>query len=159
MHHFNKDIGVEMGTFLQNASYKSVNMNNLPDDLGKYDYLWSSCAFEHLGSIQHGLDFVFNSCAFLKPGGIAVHTTEFNLSSNDETIESEHLSLYRKVDFERLGKRLKAINVSMDPLNLETGSEYPDLHIDLPPYKQDIHLRLAIGNFATTSIGIILRKQ
>jgi hypothetical protein len=131
----------------------------MPNDLGLYDYLWSSCAFEHLGSINHGLDFVIKSCAFLKPGGVAVHTTEFNLTSNEETIESEHLSLFRKCDLELLKWRLDSIGVDMDPLNLEVGSEYPDLYVDLPPYKQDVHLRLAIDQFATTSVGLILRKR
>jgi len=159
MHQENPDLGISLDEFMLKAAYRSVDMNKLPNDLGKYDYLWSSCAFEHLGSLKHGLDFVINSCAFLKPGGVAVHTTEFNLTSNEETLESEHLSLYRKCDLESLKNRLDSIGVDMDRLNLENGSEYPDLYVDLPPFKQDTHLRLAIGKFAATSIGLILRKR
>lgn len=155
----NSDLGISLDEFMFKASYREVDMNKLPHNLGMYDYLWSSCALEHLGSLKHGLDFVINSCAFLKPGGVAVHTTEFNLTSNEETIESEHLSIYRKCDLESLKNMLIDIGVDMDYLNLENGSAYPDLYVDLPPYKQDTHLRLAVGKFAVTSVGLILRKR
>jgi len=159
MHQENPNLGISLDEFILKATYRTVDMNELPNDLGMYDYLWSSCSFEHLGSLKHGMDFVINSCTFLKPGGVAIHTTEFNLTSNEETLESEHLSLYRKCDLESLKNRLDNIGVYMDPLNLENGSDYPDLYVDLPPYNQDIHLRLAIDKFATTSVGLILRKK
>tara|TARA_Y100001968_G_C19337342_1_gene707622 strand:+ start:1038 stop:1160 length:123 start_codon:yes stop_codon:yes gene_type:complete len=36
---------------------------------------------EHLDGISKGLDFLINSAEKLNVGGIAVHITEFNLSS------------------------------------------------------------------------------
>ena len=48
------------------------------------------------------MDFVINSMRVLKPGGVAVHTTEFNLSSNDDTIEARDLCVYRRRDIELL---------------------------------------------------------
>ena len=69
-------------TFSRLVTFREVNMNDIDADLsGQFDFCWSSCALEHLGSLQHGLDFIENSLAILKPGGIAIHTTEFNLSS------------------------------------------------------------------------------
>ncbi len=44
--------------------------------LGAFDFLWSSCSFEHLGGLDAGLRFVLESTALLRPGGVAVHTTE-----------------------------------------------------------------------------------
>ena len=145
--------------FIKNCKFKPVDMNHIPDDLKDFDFVWSSCAFEHLGSIRHGIDFVLNSTKCLKPGGVAVHTTEFNLSSNDKTFESPVLSLFRCKDMEILQKELANIGCTMAPLNLTVGSEMPDVYIDLPPYKQNLHLRLAVGDFATTSIGIIVKKN
>ena len=84
------------------VSYRNVDMNNIPDDIVGYDFCWSTCAFEHLGSLYHGIEFVKNSLKTLKPGGIAVHTTEFNLYSDDWTYETEGCSMYRKCDIEYL---------------------------------------------------------
>ena len=52
-------------------------MNHLPDDLRGFDFTWSSCALEHLGTLAAGADFVVAQMDCLRPGGVAVHTTEF----------------------------------------------------------------------------------
>ena len=67
--------------FDRNVRLRAVDMNAIPSDLVGFDFLWSSCALEHLGSIEAGIDFVLNSTTCLQPGGMAVHTTEYNLSS------------------------------------------------------------------------------
>ena len=38
--------------------YREVDMNALPRNLRNFDFTWSSCALEHLGSLQAGADFV-----------------------------------------------------------------------------------------------------
>ena len=40
------------------VSIRRVDMNDVPDDLGPCDIAWSSCALEHLGSPEQGLEFV-----------------------------------------------------------------------------------------------------
>lgn len=72
--------------FKRLCSFKNVDMNKIPKDLKNFDFIWSACALEHLGSIEQGEEFIHNSLQCLKPGGIAVHTTEYNFSSNDDTI-------------------------------------------------------------------------
>jgi hypothetical protein len=32
------------------------------------------------------------------------------------------------------------------------------LLVDLPPYNPDLHLRLNLGKYATTSFGIVIRR-
>ncbi len=76
-------------------------MNDIPGDLEGFDFNWSSCSFEHLGSIEKGINFLMNQLKTLKPGGWAVHTTEFNVSSDDKTIESGDTVVYRKKDIEK----------------------------------------------------------
>ena len=62
--------------FRERVSYRTVDMNSIPFDLGQFDFCWSACCLEHLGSLQHGLEFVEASVErCLRPGGIAIHTT------------------------------------------------------------------------------------
>lgn len=88
--------------FDRNVAFRECDMNHIPDDLTGFDFCWSSCAFEHLGSIEKGLTFVERSLDCLKPGGWAVHTTELNLSSNDDTVDNHETVLFRRRDFEEL---------------------------------------------------------
>jgi 2-polyprenyl-3-methyl-5-hydroxy-6-metoxy-1,4-benzoquinol methylase len=145
--------------YLDQVIFRAVDMNDVPDDFGGYDFLWSCCALEHLGSLKHGLDFIMNSTKCLKAGGIAVHTTELNVSSDDQTYESPALSLYRKRDLLALQSDLFEIGCSVLPMNFYTGKNPEDKHIDLPPYEQKTHLKLLIEKFVITSFGIVLRKN
>ncbi len=145
--------------FLARVSFRSADMNRIPADLTGFDACWSSCCFEHLGSIGHGLDFVENSLDTLKPGGIAVHTTEFNLDSNDETVETAGLSLFRKRDFEALAARLIAKGHTVWSLNTHPGFAPVDQIVDLPPYQRGLpHLKLVVYETTVTSIGLVVRR-
>ena len=139
------------------VSFRAVDMNDIPGDLSGFDACWSSCAFEHLGSIDHGLRFFENSLATLRPGGVAVHTTEFNLSSNDATLDTPSLSIFRKRDMEALLGRLAAAGHKAWPLNLHPGNGEMDQHIDLPPFALP-HLKLQVDRYVTTSIGLVVEK-
>lgn len=145
--------------YKKHVSFRAVNMNDIPDDLGTYDFVWSCCALEHLGSLKHGIDFVLNSTKCLKPGGLAIHTTEFNISNNGDTLESQGLSLYRGRDFVELQNQLIEAGCSFLPMNFYIGNLPEDKYIDLPPYKQDVHLKLMIDGFILTSFGVVLRKN
>ncbi|UAB77809.1 class I SAM-dependent methyltransferase [Erythrobacter sp. SCSIO 43205] len=140
------------------VSFRSMDMNAIaPDTAGKFDFCWSACALEHLGSIDKGLQFIENSIACLRPGGLAVHTTEYNCSSNTTTLDNTSTVLFRRRDFEKLGKYLarKGHKVSF---NFGTGDQPADQHIDVPPYTQEPHLKLQIAEWTTTSFGIMVRK-
>lgn len=140
------------------VDFRFMDMNKIDRSLyGQFDFVWSACAFEHLGSIAKGLEFVANSVKCLKPGGIAVHTTEFNCSSDSDTVDNASTVLFRKRDFESLHKRLQLKGYEID-FNFNLGEQPLDLHIDTPPYKQDDHLKLQIEQFTVTSFGILVRK-
>lgn len=145
--------------FARLVSYREVDMNAIPDDLGEFDFTWSSCAFEHLGTLRKGIDFVLNSAKLLKPGGVAVHTTEFNLSSNDVTIEAGHTSLYRKRDLEELAEEVSRMGCELVPLNLDPGQGALDKYVDVPPFLDSVHLRRQLEEFAVTSIGLTIVKR
>lgn len=146
-------------TFDRQVDFRYMDMNRIDRDLaGQFDFVWSACAFEHLGSIMQGLEFVLNSVACLKPGGVAVHTTEFNCSSDKETLDNASTVLFRKRDFLLLNRRLRELGAEME-LNFNLGDQPLDQHIDAPPYSQDAHLKLQIMRWSVTSFGLIIRKS
>ena len=144
--------------FDERVQFRNVDMNDIPEDLnGRFDFVWSACCFEHLGSLRHGMDFVRRACRCLKPGGMAVHTTEFNLSSKTETMETASCSVYREKDIRRLCEELSAEGYEVAPVNLNTGRHPVDHHIDVPPYGFSPHLKLQLENLVITSIGLMVR--
>jgi hypothetical protein len=66
-----EELAVERKIFDQRITFKEVDMNNLPKDIlnNSYDFLWSTCSIEHLGSIGAGFNFILNSLKCLKKGG------------------------------------------------------------------------------------------
>jgi SAM-dependent methyltransferase len=143
--------------FHQRVQFRSADMNRLPADLDGFDFVWSSCSIEHLGSIQAGQQFMLNMMRCLKPGGIAVHTTEYNVSSNIRTIRRGGSVLFRRRDLCRMVNLLSARGHRVAPLDFRTGQQPADLHVDLPPYPQKQHLKLRIGRYDSTSFGIIVQ--
>jgi 2-polyprenyl-3-methyl-5-hydroxy-6-metoxy-1,4-benzoquinol methylase len=144
--------------FARHVAFRDVDMNDIPADLTGFDACWSACALEHLGSIERGLSFIENSLACLKPAGVAVHTTEFNLASNDATFESDRTCLFRKRDIEGLLQRLAGQGHEVWPLNLHPGTSQLDEVIDLPPFSPP-HLKVALRGHVSTSIGIAVRRR
>jgi hypothetical protein len=132
-------------------------MRAIPDDLTGFDFCWSACSLEHLGSLEAGARFVEASLATLAPGGIAVHTTEFNVGSDGETIASGPTVLYRRQDILSLTARLERAGHQVAALDLDSGEGVLDQYVDVPPYSQEPHLRVSCGKFATTSLALVIR--
>ncbi len=157
-------------TFDRRCRFMAVDMNDIPADLrDRFDFCWSVCSFEHLGSVEKGLAFVANSVRCLKPGGVAVHTTEYNLSNGGETIDNHETVLFNRGHIERLGRELAAQGHRLLPVDFSTGTGPLDSFVDIPPFPQDgaawdmrlpetPHLRLSVDGFAATSIGLIVRR-
>lgn len=145
--------------FRQRVTFRVIDMNDIPRDLEGYDFTWSACCLEHLGSIKHGLDFIENSLRPLRSGGIAVHTTELNCSSDTDTLDNSGTVLFRRKDIRDLANRLKAKGHVVAPLNFNLGRQPLDKYVDVPPYTQDRHLKLRIGLYDSTSFGIVVRKM
>ena len=149
----------EEAVFLEKVKYRAVDMNEIPDDLEEFDFNWSSCSFEHLGSIEKGLNFLKNQLKTIKPGGWAVHTTEFNVSSNDETQDNNDTVIFRYRDIERLIKELRQSGHFVEDPDYSLGGMPEDFQVDTIPHQQDIHLKLQIDRFVVTSLGLIIQKK
>lgn len=143
--------------FDKNVEFRVIDMNAIPADAGAFDFTWSACAFEHLGSIEQGHAFIMDNVRLLKPGGIMVHTTELNCVSDSDTLDDAGTVLYRKRDFERMADSLRAAGCRVE-LNFNLGDGPVDQHVDVPPYGDHDHLKLQIGEWVTTSFGLIAQK-
>jgi SAM-dependent methyltransferase len=100
------------------VTYRYCDMNDIDLGLTGYDFAWSSCCFEHLGTLEAGMQFVINCVdRCLKPGGIAVHTTELNLSSDENTLTSGGTVLYRRRDILELVRQLAAKGTTFNLLH------------------------------------------
>ena len=161
---------LDRAAFDARVAFRPVDMRRIPADLGGYDFLWSVCAFEHLGTLERGLDFVLRAMRCLKPGGIAVHTTEYNLAPLERTLGRGTTVLYQRRHLEALASRLAADGHEMLPLAKATSEAtgVMDNFIDLPPYPHHPfplgslhppHLRLAFRGRTVTSAGIIIRAR
>lgn len=145
--------------FKKLVSYRAIDMGNLPDDLGKWDFCWSSCSFEHIGTISSGMKFFAESLKLLKPGGIAVHTTELNLTSNTDTIDNNKVTvLFRKRDIEKMRRNAKKLGYDVGKICWDSGDHELDKYVDTPPFQDSPHLKLQLGKFVSTSIILIVRK-
>jgi 2-polyprenyl-3-methyl-5-hydroxy-6-metoxy-1,4-benzoquinol methylase len=53
------------------VTFRYCDINAIDVELSDFDFAWSSCCFEHLGSIEAGMQFVINCVEkCLKPGGL-----------------------------------------------------------------------------------------
>lgn len=140
--------------FAERVTYRHVDMRHVPEDLTGFDFTWSSCAFEHLGSLSAGTDFVVAQLGALAPGGVSVHTTELNVSSDRDTVETGGTVLYRRRDLVALARRLRRLGYRIH-LDLAGGTTPEDRHVDVPPFS-DVHLRTAVGDYVTTSVALVI---
>ena len=148
-------------TFARRVTFRPVDMRSLGGiKKEQFDFLWSSCAFEHLGSLEAGADFVVQAMDLLKCGGIAVHTTEYNVSSDDDTLAVGPDVIYRKHDLEDLARRLRRHRCGMLPFDYDSGLHRYDLDYDVPPYYQTgrKHIKLVFQDHVVTSCLLIIHK-
>lgn len=145
--------------FDRHVSFQVVDMNSIPESLNdRFDFIWSSCALEHLGTLQKGAEFILHSLRCLKPGGWMAHTTEFNVTSNDATLGEGNIVVYRQRDIEAIVQALRRDGAEMLDPSFDLGDDEYDRFIDEEPFKNEPHLKLKIGGFDSTSYIIIARR-
>lgn len=150
---------MDRAEFERLVEWRACDMNNIDPTLKDYDFCWSSCCLEHLGDLKAGMDFIKNSVMnTLKIGGVAIHTTEFNVSSNTDTVEAGPTVIYRRRDIEQLIAELRAMGHEVSELKLAPDSLVIDSYVDTPPYTQFPHLKLMLEGYVSTSIGIVVRR-
>ncbi|MDO6414753.1 hypothetical protein Q4F19_10220 [Sphingomonas sp. BIUV-7] len=161
---------VDRARFDRLVRFRPMDMNAIHDDLAGFDFCWSLCAFEHLGSIEQGIDFVERSLEPLRPGGLAVHTTEFNVNPLGPTIDNWPTVMFQQRHINGLVERLRARGHHVEAVDFDPGNGLLDRFVDLPPWRDGTlelisrglgepqHMKVAIDGFVCTSIGLIIRK-
>jgi SAM-dependent methyltransferase len=157
--------------FDRHVELRQVDMRQIPTTLRDYDFCWSVCALEHLGSIEQGLRFVEAAMDVLKPGGVAVHTTEFNFLDDEKTIDNWPTVLFQRRHFEDLHASLQTAGYRVTPLDFDVGAKPMDQFVDVPPFLHDWgdqlkgqwgagcdHLKLLIDGYASTCFGVVVVK-
>lgn len=150
--------------FYTKVQFQTLDMNHIPPEFeSQFDFTWSCGSFEHIGGIDKSIDFFYNQMKCLKPGGLAVHTTEYNLTSNEDTIDAHNLCLLRKRDIEQIADRVSEFTgtSSQYALDFSLGDSEADTYIAKPPHDEDepYHLKLQVGNYVTTSILLVATKD
>jgi hypothetical protein len=143
--------------FKELVDFKNVDMNYIPTDLRGYDFCWSLCALEHLGSSENGINFILNSVECLNPGGWAFHTTEFDIDPDSPKYETQDNVFYKEDDIKDLQERVNSRGWYMEPIDLSLGShanDYPVMYNE-----EDRHLKIYSGdNNLVTSVRLIIQK-
>jgi (2Fe-2S) ferredoxin len=88
-----------------------------------------------------------------------VHTTEYNVSSNDETQQDPGTVIYRQRDIERIVNELRNEGHFVEEVAFSLGGLPEDYMVDVHPHTQKIHLKLQIDKYVATSIGLIIQKR
>ena len=162
---------VDRAHFDRNVAMRFVDMNDIPDDLIDFDFCWSICALEHLGSIELGLRFIENSMATLKPGGLAVHTTEYNIRPDGPTVDNWPSVAFQRRHLEDVAERLRRDGHEVAPFDFDLGDGPLDHFVDLPPHVHELpeelarwlgppaHLKVALDSMIVTCVGLVIRKR
>lgn len=146
--------------FDKRVIFRHADMNHIPPEFfGKFDFVWSSCSVEHVGSITLGKRFLVNVMDVLKPGGVSIHTTELNLSSLDRTIEAGGSVIFRKKDLDDVSNALRILGHEVADIDYNSGNDPHDLVPDRPPFSVENHVKLKIGEYTSASVLFIARKR
>jgi hypothetical protein len=150
---------IQKEIFYKNVRFAECDMRNIDPSFEGFDFTWSSCCLEYLGTLRNGLDFIKDSVEkCLRVGGTAVHTTELNLSSVTQSVESPETNLYSQTDLEAFITEMRECGHEASSLVIGPAAHALDFHVDVPPWSGDLHLRIRLAGCVTTSVGLVFRR-
>ncbi len=135
---------------------QNVDMNSIPTSLREFDFVWSCGSLEHIGGHAAGLDFIKRAMACLKPGGIAVHTTELMYGDTEHHFDSPNLSIYCGKDVQTLAESMKAMGHHME-VNLQFGTHILDGFVSDDRDPWELKIRERVGSHIITSMGLVVQ--
>ncbi len=146
--------------FDANVEFENCDMNAIPERyFGQFDFAYSACSLDHLGTITHGMKFIENSLKCVKPGGWVVHSTENNVGSNERTIQKGDTVFWRNRDIEALIDGLRNAGYYIENTDFSRGAHPENYAIDYHPYKRaTTHTVLEVGGHTISSILLIAQR-
>jgi SAM-dependent methyltransferase len=149
---------VDRHVFDSNVEFENCDMNAIPTNyLNRFDFTYSACSLDHLGTITHGMKFIENSLKCLKPGGWAVHTTEYNVGSNERTVEYGPTVFWRRKDIEAMSGILRQKGYFVEDTDFSRGPHRENYVVDHPPYMPN-HTVLMVGGQTVSSVLFIAQR-
>jgi hypothetical protein len=148
----------------KNISILPIDMNYIPENLGTFDFIWSSCAMEHLGTPELGLEFLVNTLNLLNPGGVSCHTTEIELEPREITADYGHCAVYQLKDINSFASRVRDLGYEISlntSIAMDTAEDRWISRLALVGSENTTdlaHLKLGIGESISTSFAIVVRK-
>lgn len=140
----------------ERVAVRAIDPSHIRPELHDLDFVWSTGAADRRGDLDAGMQFVIDTLTPLRPGGVAVHTLTYNLSSNVRTVRSGPTVALRRRDLEHLAHRLRSAGHHTELL-FDHGRLPGDAHVDRPPFST-MHLRTTLGSHVVTSFGLLIRK-
>ena len=149
---------VDEQTFEERVRFDFLEAGSSDAGLRDCAFCWSCGYVDKLGSVANGLDFIVASVEkTLKIGGVACHTSELNISSNERTSEADGKVVLLRRDIEALIEKLESCGHEVRRLPFEAGLSLIDLLIDISP-GADVHMKVRRDQFVSTSFGIAVRR-
>jgi hypothetical protein len=152
----------------------NLDMRRLDDvTLRGFDACWSCSVLNEMKSPEEAADTAIGAMDVLRPGGVAVHTTDFAFA--DDMLYSPRGALvFPRAFFERLADGLNGRGHVVTPLSFDLGRHPLDGYVDLEPFEVDAapawshlwaeglgapHLKMLQGEVRKTSFTFIVRAR
>ena len=137
------------------VSYRTVDMNAVPNDLSGFDFCWSACCFEHLGSLRRAAEFVIESVEAVSRPAASPFTPPSSTCRRTPR-RSDRLDC-RSIDT-TISPLSSPSSNSVAPLTIAPDAHVLDHFVDLPPDHGDLYPKLELAGYATTSVGLVITK-
>ena len=162
------DLMIDASRFMSTPPYnrrrvvwQHVDGRSLPYEDNSFDAIFSCSSFEHFGSEADIRQAIGEACRVLKPGGVAVISTEFKISGPRDWFAN--VQLFDAARIQRVW--LDGINWKLtSPLDLTLDdTSYIDfersIHDEAYKTIAHPHIKLDNGEFKWTSINLTLKKE
>jgi FkbM family methyltransferase len=145
--------------FEELITFINMDMNSIPSEFHEaFHFVWSSCALGHIGGYKQGLEFLVNSANLLMPGGIAIHSTELDVSPGTDKYDSPTLSLYRLEDLIECVEALRRNGFTVAELDIDRKwNGKSEKFVDSEPWGERPHLRIDV--FGREILSIVIRIE
>ena len=150
----------------ESLELRVVDMNWLQGESGvgaveieHFDFSWSVCSMDHCGSTWLTKRFLLNQMNCLRPGGIAVHTAEYTISSGlPRSGPTSWMDWSDIVDVQKLCEQLGHECANVD---WNIGDTIEDHIVDLWPYTESVHLKPEVnaGRWGTCVVFTLKRGE
>jgi hypothetical protein len=165
---------VNADAFDQRVEVSNLDMRRVDDvTLRGFDACWSCGVLNEMTTVEEALETAIGAMDVLRPGGIAIHTTEFAFADDVLPPVSGALVFTRSF-FERLQEGLNGRGHQVVPISFDLGAHPLDGYVDLGPFEIEAseawtdvwredagapHLKLIQAGVRQTSFAFMVRAR